>query len=143
MKKALFFTLLGFLLVLAQPKEPPKGERCVVCGMDVNIDPKLTSQVKLKDGSYKYAESPKHILQFYFENRNKVAELWVKDYESGKWIDGTKAFYVPIEEGPMGHDLAPFRSRLSAQKFAGKKKVYQFRDITKEFLQHLDMGHIH
>ncbi|MEZ0360880.1 MAG: nitrous oxide reductase accessory protein NosL [Hydrogenobacter sp.] len=135
--------LFSFIFALAQPKEPPRGERCVVCGMDVNFDPKLTSQVKLKDGSYKYAESPKHILQFYLENKNRVAELWVKDYESGKWIDGTKAFYVPIKEGPMGPDLAPFRSRLSAQKFAGKGKVYQLKDITKDFLKHLDMGHVH
>lgn len=135
--------LLSFVFALAQPKEPPKGERCVVCGMDVNMDPRLTSQVKLKDSSYKYAESPKHILQYYLENKDKVAELWVKDYESGKWIDGTKAFYVPIKEGPMGHDLAPFKSRLSAQKFASKGKVYQFKDITKDFLKHLDMGHVH
>lgn len=82
--RSLFFILLSFLFVLAQPKEPPKGERCVVCGMDVNMEPRLTSQIKLKDGSYKYAESPKHILQYYFENRDKAKELWVKDYKSGK-----------------------------------------------------------
>lgn len=146
------YILLAFLLwvlpAFPQPKEPPKGEKCVVCGMDVNIDPKLTSQVKLKDSSYKYAESPKHILKYYLENKNRVAELWVKDYASGKWIDGTKAFYVPIKEGPMGHDLVPFRSRLDAQKFAdsskaSKSKVYQFKDIDKTFLEHLDMGHVH
>ncbi|MEM4847394.1 MAG: hypothetical protein QW794_06525 [Thermosphaera sp.] len=57
--------LLLFILNLSafsQPKESPKDERCVVCGIDVNIDSKLTSLVKLKDGSYKYAESPKHII---------------------------------------------------------------------------------
>ncbi len=132
---------LSLSLGFSQPKEPPKGERCVVCGMDVNMEPRLTSQVKLKDGSYKYAESPKHIIQYYLENKDKVTELWVKDYESGKWIDGTKAFYVVIHEGPMGYDLAPFQSRISAQKFKGKNKVYRFTEIDKEFLKHLEMGH--
>lgn len=141
------FLFIGFFLSLSlafsQPKEPPKGERCVVCGMDVNIDPKLTAQVKLKDGSYKYGKSPKHIIQYYLENKDKVLDIWVKDYKSGKWIDGTKAFYVVISEGPMGYDLAAFQSRISAQKFAGKGKVYRFADIDRDFLMHLEMGHKH
>lgn len=144
--KKLFLVLglfLCFGLVFSQPKEPPKGEKCVVCGMDVSVDPKLTSQVKLKDGSYKYAESPKHIIQYYLENKDKIAEIWVKDYESGKWIDGKKAFYVVTSKGPMGYDLMAFQSRISAQKFAGKGKVYRFADIDKDFLIHLDMGHKH
>jgi nitrous oxide reductase accessory protein NosL len=107
------------------------------------MEPRLTSQVKLKDGTYKYAESPKHMLQYYLENRDKVAELWVKDYSSGKWIDGTKAYYVVIKEGPMGYDLAPFQSRITAKKFAKEGKVYQLKDITKVFLEHLEMGHVH
>ncbi len=143
--------LLLFILSLSafsQPKEPPKGERCVVCGMDVNIDPKLTSQVKLKDRSYKYAESPKHIIRYYLDNKDKVVELWVKDYKSGRWIEGTKAFYVPIKEGPMGYDLVPFRSKIDAQEFAkspnsAKNRVYQFREIDRTFLEHLDTGHVH
>jgi nitrous oxide reductase accessory protein NosL len=141
--KTLLFILLSLFLVFAQPKEPPPGTKCVVCGMDVNMEPRLTSQVKLKDGTYKYAESPKHMLQYYLENRDKVAELWVKDYSSGKWIDGTKAYYVVIKEGPMGYDLAPFQSRITAKKFAKEGKVYQLKDITKVFLEHLEMGHVH
>ncbi|MFN7065908.1 MAG: nitrous oxide reductase accessory protein NosL [Aquificaceae bacterium] len=140
--------LLSFSLAFSQPKEPPKGERCVICGMDVNTDPRLTSQLKLKDGSYKFSLSPKHAIQYYLENEDKTEQLWVKDYESGKWIDGTKAFYVAIKEGPMGYDLAAFQSRISAQRFAqsphsAKNKVYQLKDIDKVFLEHLDMGHVH
>ncbi|MFN3711872.1 MAG: TolC family protein, partial [Alishewanella aestuarii] len=107
--------------------------RDVVCGMDVRISPRLMAQVKLKDGSYKYAESPKHILQYYLKNKDRISELWVKDYESGKWIDGAKAFYVIVHEGPMGDDLLAFQSRISAQRHAGKGKVYSLKDIDKEF----------
>ena len=116
--------------------------------MDVNMSPELTSQVKLSDGTYKFAESPKHILQYYLKNREKVKEIWVKDYNTGKWIDGKRAYYVIIEEGPMGKDLAPFKSRIKAKKFAKDKKVYKFSDITPDLLKHLDMdmkmeGHGH
>ncbi|MFN4013331.1 MAG: nitrous oxide reductase accessory protein NosL, partial [Aquificaceae bacterium] len=82
------------------------------------------------------------------ENKDKVAELWVKDYKSGNWIDGRRAFYVVIKEGPMGNDLATFKSRLDAQRFAqgpqsAKNKVYQFTEIDRAFLEHLEMGHVH
>ncbi|RMH80470.1 MAG: hypothetical protein D6674_04390 [Acidobacteria bacterium] len=146
--RTLLILFIGFSLAFSQPKEPPKGERCVICGMDVNIDPRLTSQAKLRDGSYRYAESPKHIVQFYLDNKDKVSELWVRDYQSGKGIDARRAFYVPIKDGPMGPDLAAFRSNLEAQRFAkteraAKEKVYRFMDINKELLQRLEKGQIH
>jgi len=139
MKKiALMITALS-LIAFAQPSQELKGKRCVVCNMDVNMSPELTSQVKLKDGTYRFAESPKHILQYYFKNPEKIKEIWVRDYSTGKWIDGKRAYYVVIEEGPMGRDLAPFKSRLKAKKFAKGKKVYKFSEITPDFLKHLDM----
>ncbi len=135
--------MLVFSYSFSQPIEPPKGERCVICGMDVNADPKFTSEVKLKNGKYKFSESPKHILAYYLNNKEKIAEIWVKDYKTGKWIDATKAYYVVINDGPMGNDLAPFSNKLDAIKFAGKNKVYEFKNINLEFLNHLEMGHIH
>jgi len=41
-----------------------------------------------------------------------------------------------------------FKSKLDAQKFAqspqaAKNKVYQFTEIDKTFLEHLEMGHVH
>ncbi len=140
-----FALLVGLLLFIsflfAQPKDPPRGEKCVVCGMDVNMVPELTSQLRLRDGRYVYTESPKHAIQYYLKHRDEVSELWVKDYATGKWIDGTRAYYVVIEEGPMGHDLVAFRSMVRAKKFAKGRKVHRFTDIDAEFLEHLDMGH--
>ncbi|RLJ70326.1 nitrous oxide reductase accessory protein NosL [Hydrogenivirga caldilitoris] len=135
--------LAAFVFSFAQPKDPPKGAKCVVCGMDVNMMPKFTSQLKLKDGKYVYTESPKHAIQYYLKNKDRVAELWVRDFSSGKWIDGRHAYYVPVDEGPMGPDIVAFRSLVEAKKFAKGKKVFKFRDIDAEFLKHLDMGHMH
>lgn len=138
MKKLILLVLFISTVVLGQPKEPSKGERCPVCGMSVSQEDKLLSQVKLKDGSYKFSESPKHILKFYFENKDKVLEIWVKDFSSGKWIDGKTAFYVIIEDGPMGPDLAPFSSKMAALKFGNKNKIYSFKEITKDLIEKLD-----
>jgi nitrous oxide reductase accessory protein NosL len=133
--------LASVFIALAQPKDPPKGERCVVCGMDVNMMPKFTSQLKLKNGKYLYTESPKHAIQYYLKNKDKVAEIWVKDFSSGRWIDGKRAYYVAVDEGPMGPDIVAFKSMLRAKKFAKDKKVFRFRDLDMDFLKHLDMGH--
>ncbi len=133
--------LLSFILAFAQPKDPPKGARCVVCGMDVNMMPKFTSQLKLKDGKHVYTESPKHAIQYFLKNKDKVSQIWVKDFSTGKWIDAKRAYYVAVDEGPMGPDLAAFRSMVKAKKFAKGKKVFRFKDIDLEFLKHLDMGH--
>ncbi len=139
MRRIVTVLLIITALAGSQPSQELEGKRCIVCNMDVNMSPELTSQVKMKDGTYKYAESPKHILQYYFKNKEKIAELWVKDYKTGKWIDGTKAYYVVIEEGPMGKDLAPFKSRLKAKKFAKGKRVYKFSELSLEFIKHLDI----
>ncbi len=133
--------LVSLLFVFAQPKDPPKGERCIVCGMDVNMMPKFTSQLKLKEGKYVYTESPKHAIQYYLKNKEDVLQIWVKDFSSGKWIDGKRAYYVAVDEGPMGPDIVAFKSLVKAKKFAKGKKVFKFRDIDMEFLKHLDMGH--
>ena len=148
MRKLTLMMITLSLIAFSQPSQKLEGKRCVICNMDVNMSPELTSQVKLNDGTYKFAESPKHILQYYFKNKEKVKEIWVKDYNTGKWIDGKRAYYVVIEEGPMGKDLAPFKSRIKAKKFAKGKKVYKFSDITPDLLKHLDMdmkmkGHGH
>ena len=129
------------ILAFAQPVEPPKGAKCVVCGMDVNMMPKFTSQLKLKSGKHLYTESPKHAIQYYLKNRDKVSQVWVKDFSSGKWIDAKRAYYVAIDDGPMGADIVAFKSLVKAKKFAKGKKVFKFKDIDAEFLKHLEMGH--
>ncbi len=130
-----------FVFALAQPKEPPKGAKCVVCGMDVNMMPKFTSQLKMKGGKHVYTESPKHAIQFYLKNGEKVSQIWVRDFSSGRWIDAKRAYYVAVDEGPMGPDIVAFRSLVKAKKFAKGKKVFRFKDIDAEFLKYLDMGH--
>ncbi len=134
MRKALFALLWTGSLAFSQPADVPKGERCPVCGMDVNMDPKQTSQIKLKDGRYVFFAEIYHAMEYYHKNRARVQELWVKDAQSGKWIDGTKAFYVETQTH-MGQGFLAFQSRMSAVSRAKGRKVYTFRDISPGLLQ--------
>ncbi len=136
---AFFMVAVGF--VLGQPKELPTGAKCVICGMKITTESPLVVQMKLKDGSYIYAGSPKHAMRYYLKNKEKIAQIWVKDFKTGKWIDGRKAYYVIIKEGPAGKDLAPFRSMLKARKFAKGKKILKFSQINNELLEHLGENH--
>ena len=138
---AVFLIFAG--LLFAGPVDPPKGAKCVVCGMDVNMDPKFTSQLELKDGTRVYTESPKHAIQYMLKNKDKVKALWVRDFDTGKWIDGKKAYYVMVENGPMGMDVVAFRSKLKAKKFAKGRKVLRLSDIDMDFIKHLDQGQGH
>jgi len=143
MKKIVAFLFLFVISVFAEPIEPSKNEKCYICGMDVNIDKKQTSQIKLKNGKHIFFEQASHGILYYLNNQNNVKEFWVKDYSSGKWIDGTKAYYVITDKGIMGYGVLAFQSKINASKFAKGKRVYEFKEIDKEFLQNLEKGHIH
>ncbi|HID65529.1 MAG TPA: hypothetical protein EYP32_01025 [Aquificaceae bacterium] len=143
MKKFVGLLFVFCIFAFSQPIEIPKDARCVVCGMEVYKYTKFHAQIKMHDGTYKFTESPKHALKFYLQNKDKVKEIWVKDFKTGRWIDGTKAYYVPIHEGPMGMDLAPFKSLVQAKKFAKNRKVFRLKDITLDYINHLDAGMHH
>ena len=105
------------------------------------MDPKQTSQIKLKDGKYVFFAEVAHALEYHLKNKEKVAQIWVKDAQTGKWIDGTKAFYVETPDTPMGHGLLAFESRIKAVSQAKGKKVYSFRDINQDLLKGLQHRH--
>ncbi|MCX7759635.1 MAG: nitrous oxide reductase accessory protein NosL [Hydrogenothermaceae bacterium] len=143
MKKLFFLLFLSFSLVFAQVPEPSGSEKCVVCNMDLKPFKKTLSAAKLKDGSIKYTEAPLHLFEFYFANKDRVSQLYVKDYKTGKWIPAENAFYIINENGPMGRDFLAFGSKIEAQKFSKGSKIYQFKDITPKLLEELKTDHIH
>lgn len=111
--------------------------------MDLKPFKKTLSAVKLKDGSIKYTEAPLHLFEFYFANKDKVSQLYVKDYKTGKWIPAENGFYVMIEDGPMGMDFVAFGSKIEAQKFSKGSKIYQFKDINPKILEEMKTTHHH
>jgi copper chaperone NosL len=53
-------------------------------------------------------------------NRNKILAQYVRDYNTGDWIDATTAHFVSSKAiiTPMGHGLAAFKDKESARRLA-------------------------
>ena len=70
-----------------------------------------------------------------------LAAVWVKDFNSGKWIDGTKAYFVVGSKmmGPMGKELIPFADHAAAMKFHQEQggNMMMYAEITPEVLKSL------
>lgn len=124
----IFLTFCCFLLincVQAAPQiEVTKKERCPVCGMFVHKYPTWLAQVQLEDGSTLFFDGVKDMLAFYFEPekygvKRSIKHIYVTDYYSQGWIDGTKAFYVTGSDvpGPMGHEFIPLATMNAAKTF--------------------------
>ncbi|MDQ7081959.1 MAG: hypothetical protein Q9N34_02415 [Aquificota bacterium] len=63
--------------------------------MDVNMMPSFTSQLKLKSGEVPPIRNRQNMpLQYYLKNRDMVSQIWIKDFSSGTWIDGKRAYYA-------------------------------------------------
>lgn len=130
-----------------------KKSRCPVCGMFVAKYPQWWAQVTMSDGSAQVFDGVKDMIAYCFAPQqfgaavgNMVAEIFVKDYYSQKWIDGKKAVYVMGSDvyGPMGHELVPFGSQAGAESFFKDhhgKKIYRFAEITPDVIAALRKGH--
>jgi len=100
---------------------------CPTCGMMPARYPEWQNQVIFKDGTMAAFDGGKCLFRFLlgmgnFEESHTAAEvaaIWVKDYETGSWIDAKNALFVAgsNEMGPMGKEIIPFAAREQAQKF--------------------------
>jgi copper chaperone NosL len=127
--------------------------RCPVCGMFVAKYPNWVSQIRLADGTVLTFDGVKDMLAYYFEpakfggpGRESIQEVWVKDYYSLEWLDGTQAYYVTGSDtyGPMGHEFIPFSSLEAATSFLEDhhgKQALSFGDITPVLVESLRTGH--
>lgn len=115
--------------------------------------PKWNSQIIFKSGASVHFESPKHMF-YYFLGLDKdgnpkvwlrdisiVAAMYVKDFNTGEYIDARKAYYVVGSDvqGPVGDDLVPFKNREDAEAFKSKHggKILRFDDVNIEVLRSL------
>ncbi len=146
-------TLLAGGTVFAAPREIPKDTRCPVCGMYADRDAKWQAQLIMKDVRQIAAISPKHLftalhnLPKYSKGKytkQDVAEVWVRDYDTGKWIDATRAHFVAGSKvaGPMGPDIVAFLDHMKSLTFKkeqGGVKLH-YPDITAKVIEDLEKG---
>lgn len=118
-----------------------KEDKCPVCGMFVYKYPKWATEIKYDDTKYVF-DGVKDMMKYYFEHRDAIKEILVRDYYTQKVIDATKAYYVIGSDiyGPMGNELIAFRDEKSAKTFYldhRGTKILRFDMITQELVHSL------
>jgi nitrous oxide reductase accessory protein NosL len=117
---AIIFTGGFFVRAVAQEYKIPEGAKCAECGM--RIDPKspFVCLAVRNNGQVLYFDEPGELLH-HIRNMKDIKDVRVKDYATGKWIDGRTAYYVKSKEfrTPMGWSIAAFAS-LKDAKAKGK-----------------------
>lgn len=128
----------------------PAGARCPVCGMYPARYPNWAAQVIFRDGAAHYFDSPVNLFDFLhkvsrYDRRyafEDVAVSYVRDLESGQWVEAGQAFFVHGSEitGPMRNaDLPAFASRAAADGFIRSRggQVLTFTQVTPELIRSL------
>jgi len=76
-----------------------------------------------------------------------VAMVWVKDFRTGTWTDGTKATYVVGSRvmGPMGKEIIPFADQAAAEEFLQQNggTIEPYAGITLNTVESLMGGMMH
>ncbi len=156
MKKILLVVLVLLFWnqqLMAQPVETVEpGERCAVCGMYVAKYPDWVTQLNGSLGTLMF-DGVKDMMAYFHEPEKyggmkgeNIRNIYVKDYYSQKWIDGTTALYVTGSDvlGPMGHEFIPFSSVEAAENFIKDhkgKKMITFDEITLELVKKMKGNH--
>jgi copper chaperone NosL len=132
-----------------QPMVIPQDVSCGKCGMYPAKYPRWQSQIIFKDGSMTPFDGCKCMFNFMsaMDNYDKahsmddVAAVLVKDFNTGKWINGADARFVVGSNmmGPMGKELIPFADQAAAMKLHNEQggNMMGYAEITPEVLKSL------
>lgn len=149
--------LLTSGLALAAGPEPQtitEGMSCAACGMYPQRYPQWQTQVIFTDGAMAAFDGNKCMFRFLLNMQKfaperkteQIAAIWVKDFKTGKWLDGKAAHYVidSKEMGPMGKELIPFATRAAAEEFqkANGGTIETYANISMDTIRPL-MGGMH
>jgi copper chaperone NosL len=139
---------------VSAPQEITKDISCAKCGMFPAKYPKWQTQIVFNDGEMAPFDGCKCMFGFLFKMSEydkkhtsaDVGDVWVREFNTGDWIDAKKAHYVigSGEMGPMGKELIPFADAESAETFQKEHggQIAQYDAINMETLKPL-MGKMH
>lgn len=131
------------------PQEITENLSCGKCGMFPAKYPKWQTQVVFTDGAMAPFDGCKCMFGFLFKmnqfdqqhTAGDVASIWVREFNSGDWIDAKEAHYVigSDEMGPMGKELIPFSNIATAETFQKEHggNVAMYDSISMETLKPL------
>lgn len=104
-------------LLHSQPVPVPQGAKCAECGMTVDRNSKFMSEVITRDNKNVFFCDIGDMLFHFKTKREKMKNVHVKDYSTGEWIDGKKAFYASNKnlKTPMSWGIAAFAEESVAE----------------------------
>ncbi|MCL5023105.1 MAG: nitrous oxide reductase accessory protein NosL [Nitrospirae bacterium] len=113
----LIFAFPGF--VSAQPPPIPQGTKCAECGMSVDRNSNFSNVVATTDNKTRFFCDIGDMLLHFKSDGGRVRTVYVRDYVTGQWMDGKKAFYVLSTKfkTPMSWGIAAFAEESAAKKW--------------------------
>jgi nitrous oxide reductase accessory protein NosL len=105
------------------PVAVPDECYCTECGMTINKSSLFASEIILKDGKAVFFCDLGDMMLYYGRNKGaKVSVVYVKDYVSGTWVDGRKAYFLSGAgvRTPMRYGILAFGAKADAEKFKSK-----------------------
>ncbi len=136
------------------PRVIKEDATCAKCGMYPAKYPEWQTQIIFADGTMKAFDGNKCMFGFMnhmskfdtAHSRDDIKKIWVKDFNSGEWMDATAAHYVVGSKvmGPMGKELIPFKDKAAATAFQKENggELLGYGAISMETLKPL-MGKMH
>jgi nitrous oxide reductase accessory protein NosL len=126
----------------------PSEAKCPVCGMFVSKYPKWAALMVVDEKKY-YFDGVKDMMKYYIfdgdfpYDRSSISKMSVSDYYTLEEIPAQEAIYVLGSNvfGPMGNELIPFKSKVSAETFMEEhngKSMHAFGEITDKMVMALD-----
>jgi copper chaperone NosL len=124
----------------ASGTEPPKisygKDRCARCGMIIS-DERFAGGLVEPDGDALVFDDPGELIAQIQEEGLKDRRVWVHDYITKEWIDGTQAFFVVDDDlmTPMGTGVVALGTRDEAERLAAEKggRVMTWQEIVQNW----------
>lgn len=116
---------------------PPKisygKENCARCRMMI-ADERYAAALVNEDGAELHFDDTGELVLTVQEEGASGKRIWVHDYNTREWLDGTAAFYVmdPRRITPMATGIISFASRESADEFVasiGGGTIYTWQEV--------------
>lgn len=154
----LVFCLFPFAFMSCAPNRPVVVSAdasqgiCPVCKMSVKADAEWTSEIHYNDGTKLMFESPGDMLAFYVEpekykvpdaqkNRDNIARVLVKDYQTKSNIEARQAvlIYKSSVKSDMGSEFVPLSTRAAAEEFIAKNggTIHVWSEVSPEMVRNL------
>ncbi len=121
MTRFLYAVLSALLLmfVWTTPAVFAGAPSCMQCGMDVDLNSKYAAKI-VQGETTSYFCDIGDLFAYLNAKGGQFSGAMVRDYDSGDWIDVSKAFYVRAVKKfstPMGWGVAAFREKNRAMEF--------------------------